>query len=97
MKKLLSLIVGCAQAAAYEMQFTGMDEHMSGQQEYAEVLHRSRLWIAIFLDFPLFLYRGLLCHFKGHDWEDDSYGDAEGGCMAGHCTRCGYSFHHTLY
>jgi hypothetical protein len=28
---------------------------------------------------------------------DDSYGTPESGCVAGHCLRCGWSFHHTLY
>jgi hypothetical protein len=28
---------------------------------------------------------------------DDGYGGPDSGCMAGHCPRCGYSFHHTLY
>jgi hypothetical protein len=40
---------------------------------------------------------GFICKHFGHDWEDDSYGGPESGCMAGHCNRCGYSFHHTLY
>lgn len=39
----------------------------------------------------------LVCKLKGHVWEDDSYGGPESGCMAGHCTRCGHSFHHQLY
>lgn len=37
-----------------------------------------------------------ICHGE-HDWEDDSYGGPESGCMAAHCKRCGYSFHTTLY
>jgi hypothetical protein len=37
------------------------------------------------------------CELVGHDWFDDSYGGPDSGCMAGHCVRCGYSFHHTLY
>ncbi len=37
------------------------------------------------------------CRFKGHDWVDDSYGGPESGCMAGHCERCGCSFHTILY
>lgn len=28
---------------------------------------------------------------------DDGYGGPESGRMAGHCPRCGFSFHHTLY
>lgn len=32
-----------------------------------------------------------------HDWEDDSYGGPESGCMAAHCNRCGFSFHEQLY
>jgi hypothetical protein len=37
------------------------------------------------------------CCVVGHDWIDDSYGYPDTGCMAGHCQRCGYSYHHTLY
>lgn len=39
----------------------------------------------------------LVCKYKGHDWVDESYGGPDTGCMAGHCKRCGYGFHHTLY
>lgn len=28
---------------------------------------------------------------------DEGYGGPEGGCMAGHCPDCGYSFSHRLY
>ncbi len=28
---------------------------------------------------------------------DDSYGGPESGCVAAHCTRCGYSFRHIMY
>jgi hypothetical protein len=38
-----------------------------------------------------------ICEYRGHSWVDESYGNPESGCMAGHCNRCGYSFHHTLY
>lgn len=44
-----------------------------------------------------FAARSLVCRFRDHDWEDDSYGGPDSGCMAGHCKRCGYSFHTTLY
>lgn len=37
------------------------------------------------------------CPDGKHDWEDDSYGGPESGCMAGHCKRCGFSFHEQLY
>lgn len=39
----------------------------------------------------------VLCPNGNHEWQDDSYGGPESGCMAGHCTRCGFSFHHQLY
>ena len=39
----------------------------------------------------------VVCHFGAHQIEDDSYAGPESGCMAGHCTRCGWSFHETLY
>jgi hypothetical protein len=38
-----------------------------------------------------------ICKHFDHDWVDESYGGPDSGCMAGHCNRCGYSFHHTLY
>lgn len=38
-----------------------------------------------------------MCQFTDHKWVDDSYGGSESGCMAGHCERCGHSFHTTLY
>jgi hypothetical protein len=41
--------------------------------------------------------RALHCEFSGHAWVDDSYGGPDSGCMAAHCKRCGWSFHHTLY
>lgn len=39
------------------------------------------------------------CHMFGHGkhWVDESYGGPDSGCDAGHCTRCGWSFHHTMY
>lgn len=37
------------------------------------------------------------CQLMGHRWVDDSYGGPNGGCMAGHCRRCGDSFYTTLY
>lgn len=39
----------------------------------------------------------VVCEAKGHDLVDDSYGGPDSGCMAAHCSRCGWSFHHTLY
>jgi hypothetical protein len=39
----------------------------------------------------------LVCRLFDHDWEDDSYGGPDSGCMAMHCKRCGFSWHHTLY
>lgn len=39
----------------------------------------------------------ITCDVFGHQWVDDSHGGPDSGCMAAHCTRCGDSFHHTLY
>lgn len=39
----------------------------------------------------------IACVFLNHAWVDDSYGNPETGCMAGHCERCGYSFYERLY
>lgn len=38
-----------------------------------------------------------LCKYLGHRMVGTSYGGRESGAMAGHCERCGFSFHHTLY
>ena len=48
-------------------------------------------------DAASWVWAGVVCRFKGHEWVDDSYGGRESGCMAGHCTRCGYTWHHQLY
>jgi uncharacterized protein (DUF2267 family) len=57
-------------------------------------LHAALLWNA----FALRL-RTAYCDRFGHGsaWVDDSYGNPESGCMAGHCDRCGHSFHVQLY
>lgn len=39
----------------------------------------------------------IVCEVKGHDLVDDSYGGPDSGCMAAHCSRCGWGFHHQLY
>lgn len=39
----------------------------------------------------------LVCAAVDHAWVDDSYGGPDSGCMAGHCSRCGFGFSHTLY
>lgn len=39
----------------------------------------------------------LVCRFRDHDWEDESWGGPEGGGMAANCRRCGESFRHILY
>lgn len=41
--------------------------------------------------------RTYVCNFSSHRWIDDSYGGPDSGCMAGHCERCGHSFHTQLY
>lgn len=37
------------------------------------------------------------CAICNHDWCDDSHAGPDSGSMAGTCTRCGYSFSHTMY
>lgn len=37
------------------------------------------------------------CEFMDHKMVDDSHAGPESGSMAGHCERCGWSFHTTLY
>lgn len=41
--------------------------------------------------------RIVVCRVVDHKWVDESYGGPDSGCMAGHCERCGYGFHHQLY
>jgi len=38
-----------------------------------------------------------VCATTGHRLKDDSYGGPDSGAMGAHCTRCGWSWHHTLY
>lgn len=42
-------------------------------------------------------YNVKLCNAQGHNLKDESYGGPESGCMAGYCTRCGWSFKTILY
>ena len=39
----------------------------------------------------------IICRVFGHKWVDTSYGGPNTGWDSGHCTRCGFSFHHTYY
>jgi len=39
----------------------------------------------------------IVCQTKGHDWEDTSFGGPDRGWESGHCNRCGWGFHHTMY
>ncbi len=41
--------------------------------------------------------RSSVCHFKGHDIEDNSYAGPETGYDSFHCVRCGWSLEHTYY
>jgi hypothetical protein len=43
------------------------------------------------------IFTALHCEWSGHELVDNSYGGPDSGCMAMHCSRCGWSFHHTLY
>jgi hypothetical protein len=57
-------------------------------------------WIAYLLslrDDVHFQLGRLVCYFRDHVIEDDSHAGPDSGSMAGHCTRCGWSFHTTLY
>jgi hypothetical protein len=42
-------------------------------------------------------YLRRLCKQHGHKFIDESYGNPEHGCIAMSCSRCGWSFHETLY
>jgi len=43
------------------------------------------------------LLEGTVCRVKGHDWVDTSGGGPDHGWESGHCERCGWSFHNTMY
>lgn len=38
-----------------------------------------------------------ICKADGHKIVDDSYGNPDHGAIDMSCTRCGWSYHHTLY
>jgi hypothetical protein len=66
--------------------------------EYGCYMEGNRAWKVVFLyHLTKDWLKGLVCHWKGHDWIDESYGGPDSGCMAGTCKRCGYSFHTQLY
>jgi hypothetical protein len=44
---------------------------------------------------PYIIIRMGLCNHP--NFEDESYGGPESGCMAGHCPDCGWGYHETLY
>lgn len=67
------------------------------RQEYIWMDDRPRtLWNFVKMKVQEFV-SSIYCRVYGHDVEDDSHGGPESGCMAGHCNRCGWSFHETLY
>lgn len=41
--------------------------------------------------------QAVVCKWKDHNWVCEDWGGPESGGMAGHCTRCGFGFSHTLY
>ena len=68
---------------------------------YHHQLEGGRRWTFDFLYYIGWPIRDLIaqlvCRVKGHDWQDNSYGGPETGCIDMDCRRCGYGFHHTLY
>ena len=44
-----------------------------------------------------FWRRVMRCQHPAPHYHDESYGGPDSGCMAGHCDRCGFGFHTTLY
>lgn len=79
----------------------------NGIKRAEEFIARARNWtpfgwwlfltVTGFVDTVRGAYLAWYCERHGHEWVDESYGGPDSGCMAGHCTRCGYAFHHTLY
>jgi hypothetical protein len=37
------------------------------------------------------------CEKINHKWIDESYGNADSGCISMYCKRCGHSYHESLY
>lgn len=64
--------------------------------DWSEMNYRARFFTKIW-DILKMTVTLAVCHYKGHDWEDHSYGGPDGGCIDLECTRCGYNFHSTLY
>jgi len=51
-------------------------------------------WIGCFI---INVKNVVVCHYLGHAWRDDSYGNPEHGYMGMTCKRCGYSVGDYLY
>lgn len=75
------------------------EHYMRNTVHDAEVLSKSWAWCyAVTLGFWIAgLCAAAICYFRGHTMVDDSHAGPDSGSMAGHCERCGYSFHTTLY
>lgn len=74
------------------------DQGYIGPPSRFQVFMSKRLPLVTILAHRFAWFAGSLrCRMSTHDWVDESYGGPESGCMAGHCKRCGFSFHTTLY
>lgn len=63
-----------------------------------EMKHSHQWWYKLWVKYNPRLYLMILiCKLIDHKWVDDSYGNPDSGCMAAHCERCGWGFHHQLY
>ena len=78
-------------AAGYELPFDiGVFRRAAARNTFATYIVCWWEWAGMLLSYTR-------CRVHGHDWKDESYGGPDSGCMAGSCSRCGHSFHHTLY
>ena len=62
----------------------------SMDQENAHVFGFAHLWLVETIKI-------MICKYKGHDWEDNSWGGPESGGIDISCKRCGENYHEIFY
>ena len=70
------------------------NRYYDGKRELPYIVVAAQIVVS---DIRARLLEATVCRIKGHDWEDTSYGGPNRGYESGHCNRCGWSFHHTMY
>lgn len=53
--------------------------------------------LVAFIRWLRYLINCAICTRIGHNIECEDWGNEESGGVAGHCKRCGWSYHHVLY